>query len=88
MDWGSNSIAEKVLVNNLYACSYSYSRAAVLKRFNKHGARLLSLLDIDNASAELSHDLSVGIIEAIEVIRVVFWESEGVWAKYSEQGSQ
>ena len=90
-DRGNNSTAAKVLVNNLYACIYSYSRAAVLKRFNKHGVRLLSLLDIANASAELSHDLSVGIngesfsvreclemiIEAIELIRVIFLESEG-----------
>ena len=37
-DRGSNSIAEKFLVNNLYASIYSYSRAAVLKRFNKHEA--------------------------------------------------
>ena len=92
-DRESNSIA------NLYASIYSYSRAAVLKRFNKHEARLLSLLDIANASAELSHDLSVGIdgksfsvrrcldtvIKATSLIRGLFARLEGGFDSTSKQ---
>jgi hypothetical protein len=98
-DRGSNSIAENFLINNLYASIYYYSRAAVLKRFNKHEARLLSLLEIANASAELSHDLSVGIdgesfsvrkcletvIKATRLIRVLFVKSERGFDSTSKQ---
>lgn len=90
-DRSSGSDAEKVLVNNFYAYANSHSRAAVLKRLTRHETKLVSLIDISDASAELPNDLNVEVDDAsfsvrkclgivlkgIRAIQKVFEESNG-----------
>jgi hypothetical protein len=47
-DKPSKSVAEKLLLVDLYSCVSVYSRAVVLKRFKKHGNTPVKLINITN----------------------------------------